>query len=353
MAATQPKAKQRFIHLDVAEVSLVGNPANTEKFITMKSLDQETPVPGAATQKANPAEFTAALSSLGSLTQAVTTLRALKGLQDGQPPKADGDKPYTQESMIAKLKTLMDDKSMPPAMSAQLKSLVEKMGKEPGKPVQKSVGDGVGDPQVELIHSLLMTAMNTIQKVSMLVDMEIPDLDDLLSKAVVQKDIAGLFTGERVSQLKSALAAVNSFLKELDPGSHKDLGMGVYAAAAAAAPKAEGADGASGGVPAISTPTTTPSKTPGNEPAGPAQGQSSPASNEGVATAIKKAVEEATKPLADQLKAAQDSLKVAQESLTTITKQVESVRGVSKGLAETGSEGKPVTKQESIFKGVV
>lgn len=348
MVASEPKAKQRFLALDVEEVSLVGSPANTEKFITKKSLEQEPPV-----AKANPADFIAAIAQLGLIKDTVATLKSLKSLQDGKPNNTDGDKPYTQESMLSKLKSLCDDKTMPPMIAEALKGLYDKMGKSPaGKPVMKSVGDGVGDPQVELIHSLLMTALNTIQKVSMLVDMEMPDLDELLAKVAVQKDIQGLFTGERVAQLKSAMGMISSFLKELSPGN-ADLGMSVYAAAAAAEPKGGGADGASGTPAKPATPTTTPSGNQPIEPAGPAQGQPSAISNDGVAAAVKKAVDDAMGPINTALTEAKTKLTETETKLAAVTKQLENVRGTSKELPETGMEGKPVQKSTSLFAGIV
>lgn len=396
MAGEALKAKQRFLSLDVDEVSLVDNPANCQKFVTKKSISPEDTV----SQPNRASQMTEALSE-ATIIKSVAAV--LKDMKDGKPNSADGDKQYDSATMMKKLQDLCAEKAMPPGLKAKLQKLIEKGAKKQDKvdekaekpidttkqtphaanedpaqpggakagaakakkdadveeeevtasakkdaPVAKAVGDGVGDPQVELIHSLLMAAMGTIQKVSTLVDMEISDMDS----APVEKGLKQ-FSAERVGQLKNAAKQMVDLLKELDPAHLSDLGMGVGDSATAKAPKDGGADGASGAdakTPPVVSNTTTPAKNPPVLPDGPAQGQSSPASEGGVAASIKKAVEEALAPLTAKLEEVQKQNKDLQDKVTTM----ESVRGVSKSLNEEG-EGtdKPVAKGKSLFAGVV
>lgn len=369
MGASQ--AKQRFMHLDVTEVSLVDVPANAEDFITTKSMKTEEPTVATNEESklaARTVEFNAAVSEMAVVTKCLATINILKGLKDGAPPDKSGDKVYTADGMLDQLKALCSDKSMPPELATKLKAMIEKglppwlKGKtdkkddEPDgdeKDTKKAVGDGVGDPHVELIHKLLMFAISTLNKVSMLVDMDMgmPDLGEAVTKGMKQ------FTDEHISQLKAATGAMVALLKELDPAHLSALGISVASSAAAKQPSG-GVDGASG---APSTPVIAPSSPAGdatpNLPAGPAQGQSSAASDSGVAVAIKKALDEALKPLAAQLAATKAELvevtKAKVDTEARMKKMETTIIGTTKSLAEQGTEGKPVEKKVSLFSNIL
>lgn len=388
--ATAVKAKQRFLALDVEEVSLVDHPANAEPFHVLKSLTPEEQVAQQKTSAERTASATEAQAEADVIKEVVATLKDFK---DGKPNSADGDKQYSPDAMMKKLTALTTNKAMPPELKTKLEKFIAKAfppipkkdgenaddapKDKDGKPikpvkkegeeeaaakkeeetatakvaaeaaaagVQKAVGDGIGDPQVELIHSLISTAMGTLSKVSMLVDMEIADLD----ASPVEKGLKQ-FNPERVNALKIAAKQMVDLLKELNPAHLADLGLTV---ADSLNKGKKGIDGGGGeAVPTVQVaPGPAKGSNPPNLPDGPAQGAKSPIESSSIGNTIKKAVEDALGPVVTQLA----EVKKSNEGLTTKIQELEKIRGVSKSLENTEDDpDKPVNKSKSLFAGLV
>jgi hypothetical protein len=308
-------AQQRLVSLDVDEVSLVGVPANEEPFVVTKSKTQESAVAGVTLDPLVAQEVT--LNSLQNLVWEV-------GRDLSDPAKRDAAMAKLERAhkMIDQVK--------------QFTAAVTKAAAEIPVEVQKAK-DGDKDKKVPAFMKAELSKLLDVIKAAMGEDEE-EDEDAKTTKALATvatlKAGKAQFSKERLSKLDEAFKHLGEMYKGADESGFTK------------AIESWTAKPASGK-------TDSGSATQGGGPTGPNTAQPQPATPAN--GSVNKSGEEApawfTAQMASVTKAL-DEVKGATSAVAARVEAVEKTEAVSKALTQ-GTDGKPVEKQGSIWKGIL
>lgn len=338
-------AKQRLVAIDVGEVSLVDHPANEEPWVVTKAIAPE----GSVTTVTKTEDGS---MQLDPYTATSATLDAMQNVMWRLREKlTDPGKLAEAKQEIERIQTMIDKvsefNSLVTKATTDLKSIVTKATAE----ADPKAGKGKKVPA--FMKEAMKSMVESLKAMMEEDDGGENDGDEATTKAVavILKAGKAQFSKERMGKMHEAFKHIGSLLKEADEDSFKK---------AISQWDAKPATAQTGGS----------ANSPGSGPntSGPNMDEPKPADNANNSLSANKAGEGAAGAQASGAPAwfdkAIDNLKKdisgqvteqVSKAVGDVTKRVEAVEkteAVSKSLTQ-GTDGKPVEKANSIWKGIL
>jgi hypothetical protein len=323
-------AKQRLVAIDVGEVSIVDHPANEAPFVVTKSIE------GAPVTISDQPVVKSDGVMLDPATAADVTLQAARNLMYRVSDSiSDPAKTAENQANLTRIMTMMQNattfiamvnKAMEPVVTEVAKA---KDAEEKDKPKGK-------------LPAFMKEALAKVQEAIKGLDPDAAAEDDEATKTtkaieIILKAGKAQFSKDRMSKLHEAFKHMGSLYKEADLEGFQKA-MDEWAAKPATAQS--GGEAASGG-----------GGTTGTNVNAPKPATASEASANKAMEDVAKALAGITKSVTD-LAAGQAALITGQTEVTKRVETIEKVEAISKSLPQ-GTDGKPVVKQASMWKGIL